>query len=337
MAAAAGAAPPDSASHAADASPQADRPPHRHAHGHGHSHGHGHAHGHAHGTTGRRLAITLGLVIAYMVAEAVGGWLTNSLALLADAGHMLSDAAALGLSLFALRLARQRPADPLRTYGYYRAEILAALANGATLVAISVLIAVEAIARLRRPEAVDAKGMLVVATGGLLVNLVALALLHGSRDESLNTRGAWLHVATDALGSVQAMAAAGLLWAYGWRWADPVASLLISALVIASAWGLLRDAVAVLMESAPGHIDVDAVRSAMGAVESVASVHDLHVWSIASGFECLSAHVEVCDGGERDALLDTLRRLLHDRFGIEHVTLQLEPAGYGQGEHRHSC
>ena len=276
--------------------------------------------------------MTLALVVAYMFAEAIGGLVTHSLALLADAGHMLSDAAALGLSLFALRMAQRRPADPLRTYGYYRAEILAALANGAALVAISLLIAVEAVGRLRQPSDVEPRGMLAIAAGGLLVNLISLALLHGLRDASLNARGAWLHVATDALGSVQAIAAAALIWAFGWRWADPVASLLISLLVVWSAWGLLREAVTVLMESAPGHIDVDEVRGAMTAVASVESVHDLHVWSIASGFECLSAHVVATTGCERDALLDELRCMLQSRFGIDHVTIQLEPVGYVEAE-----
>jgi len=302
---------------------------------------HGHAHHHHHRDAGarrsgrRRLALTLVLVTLYMGAEVVGGLLTHSLALLADAGHMLSDAAALALSLFALWVVDRRRPGPLSTYGYYRAEILAALVNGAALVAIAILIAVEAVARLRAPAAVDAPGMTAVAAGGLVVNLVALALLHGSRGESLNLRGAWLHVASDALGSVQAIAAGVLIWAFGWQWADPLASLLIAVLVVWSAWGLLKEALAVLMEAAPGHIDVDAVRDAMLGVGCVAGVHDLHVWSIASGFECLSAHVVAGDGKERDALLDELRRTLHDRFGIDHITIQLEAAGFV--EHHPDC
>ncbi len=270
-----------------------------------------------------------------MGAEVVGGLLTHSLALLADAGHMLSDAAALALSLFALWIVDRRPPGSLRTYGYYRAEILAALVNGAALVAIAILIAVEAVARLREPAAaVNAPGMTAVAAGGLLVNLVALALLHGSRRDSLNLRGAWLHVASDALGSVQAIAAGVAIWAFGWQWADPLASLLIALLVVWSAWGLLKEALAVLMEAAPGHIDVDSVRGAILDVGCVAGVHDLHVWSIASGFDCLSAHVVAGDDKPRDALLDELRRMLHDRFGIEHITIQLEAAGFPD---HHQC
>jgi cobalt-zinc-cadmium efflux system protein len=316
--------------------PHASAPPgsaaaHDHAHGAGHVHA---FHGHAVAGRGdrrdsrRRLALTLGLVVAYMGAEVVGGWLTNSLALLADAGHMLSDAAALGLSLFALWIADRRPPSALRTYGYYRAEILAALANGAALIAIAVLVAVDAIARLRQPPPVHAAGMFAVAVGGLAVNVVSLFLLHASKDESLNLRGAWLHVATDALGSVQVIAAAVLVWWRGWQWADPVASLLIAVLVVWSAWGLLREAVAVLMEAAPGHIDVDTVRAAILEVGAVTAVHDLHVWSIASGFECLSAHVVAAGERGRDELLDELRAMLFARFGIDHITIQLEPPGF---------
>jgi cobalt-zinc-cadmium efflux system protein len=301
---------------------------------HAHSHGRSHA-APARRSGRRRLAATLALVVAYMGAEVVGGLLTNSLALLADAGHMLSDAAALALSLFALWIADRRPPGSLRTYGYYRAEILAALANGAALVAIAILIAVEALSRLRHPPEVRAEGMLAIAAGGLLVNLAALGLLHGSRGEGLNLRGAWLHVLSDALGSVQAIAAGVLIWAFGWRWADPAASLAIALLVVWSAWALLKEAVAVLMEAAPGHIDVDSVRTAILSVECVGGVHDLHVWSIASGFECLSAHVVADPRGERDALLDELRRMLHDRFGIDHITIQVEPPGFV--EHHRSC
>ena len=271
----------------------AHRHSHRRAHAHPHAHGGGAPAGprrtggsgaataataaapHRRAAQRRRLAATLGLVSLYMVAEVVGGLLTNSLALLADAGHMLSDAAALGLSLFALWIADRRPPSAIRTYGAHRAEILAALANGATLVAIASWIVVEAVQRLREPPAVEAAGMMVVAAGGLLVNLVALALLHGFRGESLNLRGAWLHVLADALGSVQVLAAGALLWAYDWRWVDPAASLAIAALVVWSAWGLLRESVAVLMEAAPGHIDVDEVRGALLEMPGVEGVHDL--------------------------------------------------------------
>lgn len=289
------------------------------------SHGHGHQHGRA--GSRRRLALTLVLAAGYMVAEVVGGLLTNSLALLADAGHMLSDVAALALSLFALWIA-ERPPTPRRTYGYYRAEILAALANGATLVAISVYIFVEAYHRLWQPPEVQGPGMLAVAVGGLGVNLIGLWLLHGGRRESLNLRGAWLHVLTDALGSVGAIAAAGLIWAFRWAWADPVASLLIGLLVVYSSWRLLAESVAVLMESAPKGIDVDEVQRTMKDVPGVLAVHDLHVWTISSGLDCLSAHAVAAEGVSHAALLKSLRQTLHERFGLDHLTIQIEPEGF---------
>lgn len=305
--------------------------------GHVHGGGHGHAHAHAHSLSReqnrRRLALTLVLVLTYMVAEVVGGLLTNSLALLADAGHMFSDAGALALALFALWFAR-RPASVRHTYGYYRTEILAALANGATLVAISLYIFVEAFRRFRSPPEVEGGLMMAFAAGGLVINLAGLWILHGGRDESLNVRGAWLHVFTDMLGSVQAVVAGGLIWAFGWNWVDPVASIVIGLLVIYSSWGLLRESTAVLMESAPGHIDIDEVRDALAAYPGVVEVHDLHVWTITTGLVALSAHVVVRDPrrSRPGELLGKLRALLRDRFGIDHITLQFEPEGFEEWE-----
>jgi cobalt-zinc-cadmium efflux system protein len=289
-------------------------------------HNHGHRHDHRAGSR-RRLTMTLVLAAGYMVAEVVGGLLTNSLALLADAGHMLSDVGALGLSLFAVWVA-ERPPTPRRTYGYYRAEILAALVNGATLIAVSILIFVEAFHRLGKPPQVMAPAMLAVAVGGLAVNLTGLWLLHGGRRESLNVHGAWLHVLTDALGSVGAITAAGLIWAFGWAWADPVASVLIGLLVIYSSWRLLAESVSVLMEGAPRGIDVDEVHRAMKGVPGVLAVHDLHVWSITTGLDCLSAHVVAADGQPHAALLKALRDALHEKFGLDHLTVQIEPEGF---------
>jgi cobalt-zinc-cadmium efflux system protein len=288
-----------------------------------------HDHGHRHGRAGnrRRLALTLALAAGYTVAEVVGGLLTNSLALLADAGHMLSDVAALGLSLFAAWVA-DRPPTPRRTYGYYRAEILAALANGAALIAVSLFVFVEAAHRLRQPPEVMGSAMLAVAVGGLAVNLTGLWLLHGGRGESLNVHGAWLHVLTDALGSVGAIAAAILISSFGWAWADPVASILIGLLVIYSSWRLLAESVAVLMESAPRGIDVDEVHRAMRAVPGVLAVHDLHVWSITTGLDCLSAHVVAAESHAPAALLKALRDTLNEKFGIDHLTIQIEPEGF---------
>lgn len=301
-------------------------------HGQHHSHGHSHSHGHGHGATARsasfaRLSWTLALVLVYMVAEVVGGLLTNSLALLADAGHMLSDAAALGLSLFAMWIAR-RPAPPRRTFGYYRAEILAALVNAATLIVIAVFVFIEAYERFLQPPAVIGVWMMVVAGGGLIVNVAGLWILHGAREESLNVRGAWLHVLGDAAGSVGAIMAGLLIWLAGWDWVDPLASVLIGLLVLVSSWRLLRETLAVLMEQAPAHIDVDEVRDAIMSIGGVTGVHDLHVWTITSGLESLSAHVNVRDDLPAAALLTTIRGRLHERFGIDHVTLQLEPEHY---------
>ena len=293
-----------------------------------HHHGHGHHH-HGHGTAGarnrRRLAITLVLAAVYMVAEAVGGWMANSLALLADAGHMLSDVAALALSLFAIWIA-QRPATPQRTYGYHRTEILAALANGATLIAISLLIFVEAFQRLAEPQPVSGGLVMGIAVGGLLVNVLGLVMLHGGKDESLNVRGAWLHLLTDALGSVGAILGGAAVWAFGWFWADPLVSVLIGLLVIWSAWHLVRESVGVLLEGTPPHIDVAEVRAAMAEVEGVEEVHDLHVWTITSGMEAMSGHVVVGGVAPRSSseVLAELHRLLHERFGLHHMTIQME-------------
>ncbi len=300
--------------------------------GHGHAHeGSGHPHGSGTTRTGsrRRLAIVLALVASYMVAEVVGGLLSNSLALLADAGHMLSDAGALALSLFAMWIAG-RPPTPKHSYGYYRTEILAALVNGATLVAISIFIFIEAWGRFREPPEVEGALMMGIATGGLVVNLLGLWLLNAGRGDSLNVRAAWLHVLSDALGSVAAILGGFLIWTFGWAWADPAVSVLIGILVILSSWNLLKETVAVLMESAPAHLDVDRVRDAMAGVPGVTAVHDLHVWSITSGMVSLSAHVRVAENTDRDAALTTIRLRLHEAFGIDHCTIQVEREDYAE-------
>jgi cobalt-zinc-cadmium efflux system protein len=298
-----------------------------HDHQHvGHLHpGHGHGgsdHGANSASNRRALTITLGLVSVYMVAELVGGWLSNSLALLADAGHMFADVAALALALFAIWMA-QRPATPDRTFGHYRAEILAALLNGVTLVVVALLILSEAWDRFRNPTEVEAPLMIAIATGGLVINLLGLWVLSGGRKGSLNMRGAWLHLLSDALGSVQAVLAGVLILKFGWLWVDPLASVLIALLVTVSAWTLLRDSVSVLMEGSPAHINVAEVHEALKEHPRVVDVHDLHVWTITSGLESLSAHV-VVEPDPPAELLPALQDTLRDRFGIEHVTIQLE-------------
>lgn len=267
--------------------------------------GHGHHHHHdKRQQSVRRLALTLALTSSYMVAEVVGGIMSGSLALLADAGHMASDAAALALALFAMWIA-QRPSTAQRTFGYRRTEILAALANGTALMAVALGILFEAYERFEDPPEVRGGLMLAVAAGGLAVNVAALFILHGSRRDSLNVRGAFLHVASDALGSVGAMASGTLIMLYGWRWADPAASAIIALLVIHSAWALLKETVAVLMEAAPDNIDVNAMRQAMRDTELVLAVHDLHVWTITSDQVCMSAHAVTEAGADHHA--STLR------------------------------
>ncbi|CAA9334485.1 MAG: Cobalt-zinc-cadmium resistance protein CzcD [uncultured Gemmatimonadetes bacterium] len=302
--------------------------------GAGHSHGHGHSHSHGAARNTRRLKLTLALAAVYLVAEVVGGIMANSLALLADAGHMLSDVGALALSLFAIWMA-QKPATPRRTFGYHRTEILAALANAATLIAISISIFVEAWHRFRAPEPVAGLTVMIIAVGGLAVNVAGLVILHGGRDESLNIRGAWLHLLTDALGSVGAIAGGLLIWAFGWAWADPAVSVAIAVLVLYSSWHLLKESVGVLLEGTPAHINLAAVRGAMLGVDGVEDVHDLHVWTITSGLDALSAHVVVGERTERrhsGEILSDLHCVLHDRFGLHHLTIQIEPRGFE--EHR---
>jgi cobalt-zinc-cadmium efflux system protein len=287
-----------------------------------------HHHGHDRARDGKRgLFWTLLLLCGYLVAEVVGGLMANSLALLADAGHMFSDVAALSLSLFALWMA-QRPPTPQRSYGYHRTEILAALANGAALVAVSVFIFVEAVRRFRQPPEVQGGVMLAVAVGGLLVNLAGLRLLGAHRRESLNVRGAWLHVLTDTLGSLGTIVAGGLVWGLGWNLADPLTSVLVGLLVIYSAWQLVAESVSVLMENAPLGVDVDEVHRCMAQSPGVSSVHDLHVWTITTGLNALSAHVVIEDGRAHAELLTEIRQVLHEHFGIDHVTIQIEPGDY---------
>ncbi|MGB5366301.1 MAG: cation diffusion facilitator family transporter [Polyangiales bacterium] len=271
----------------------------------------------------RRLSIALALTATYMVAEVIGGLAANSLALLADAGHMFSDAAALGLSVMAVTLA-QRPATTQRTYGFHRAEILAALANGAALVALSVLIAREAWERLAQPPEVQGGLMLAVATGGLAINLANLMILSGGRQSNLNVRGAWLHVMADTLGSVGAMTAGVVIYFFGWRWADPAASFVIASLVLYSAWGLVRETLDVLMEGVPKGISIQDVTLALTELPGVLDTHDLHVWSLTSGRNIATAHLIIAEDADHQGIIDAANRTLAIRFAIEHTTIQVE-------------
>ena len=298
-----------------------------------------HAHvGHSHGRAAdsrRKLTMVLALTAIYMVAEVVGGWWTGSLALLADAGHMLTDVAALTLALTAAWFA-SRPATSNKTFGYYRLEILAALVNGVALVVISILILYEAYQRWSAPPVVQGKLVMLVATGGLAINLISARILHGRHEIDLNMRGAWLHVISDALGSLGAIIAGGLMWFYGWYAADPLFSALIGVLIVWSSWRLIHESTNVLLEGTPAHINLAAVEDSILRTDGVANVHDLHVWTITSGREALSAHVIHAYEVSQSELLKELRAKLHDRFGVDHLTIQMETPDF-EDETFHFC
>jgi cobalt-zinc-cadmium efflux system protein len=273
----------------------------------------------------------LAMTASFTACEVVGGLLTGSLALLADAGHMLSDNLSLGLALFAAWLSG-RPETPEKSFGYKRAEILAALANGVTLVAISIWIFIEAYSRLREPSEILGGPMLAVAALGLVVNAAGAMILSRSAGENLNARGALRHVIADALGSVGVIAAALVIIFTGWRYADPLVSVVIGALILASSWSLLRDSTNVLLEATPRDMDAEEVGSKMAGAEGVTEVHDLHIWTITSGFPALSAHVLVGQSEDCHARRRELEDFLAREYGISHTTLQVDHVGDHEGE-----
>jgi cobalt-zinc-cadmium efflux system protein len=270
-----------------------------------------------------------------MIAEVVGGWWTGSLALLADAGHMLTDVAALALALIAAWFGT-RPATSKKTFGYHRLEILAALVNGVALVVISLLIFFEAYQRWSSPPIVRGGVVMLVAAGGLIINLVCAWILHSPHEVDLNIRGAWLHVISDALGSLGAIIAGAIMSVYGWYTADPLFSALIGILIVWSSWRLIREATNVLLEGTPAHINIAAVEEAIMCTEGVSDVHDLHIWTITSGREALSAHVIHAYSISQPELLKELRTKLHDRFGVDHLTIQMETPDF-EDETFHFC
>ncbi|MFZ3579565.1 cation diffusion facilitator family transporter [Virgibacillus sp. DJP39] len=288
--------------------------------------GHDHGHDHSHGANKKALLISFILTTLFMIVEAVGGFLTNSLALLSDAGHMLSDSISLGVGLFAFVLG-ERVANYSKTYGYKRFEILAALFNGVTLTLISLYILYEAYHRFMDPPEVASTGMLIIAITGLIVNLfVAWILLRGDTKDNLNLRAAFLHVLGDLLGSVGAIIAALLIIFFDLGWADPLASVIVAVLVLISGWRVTKDAVHVLMEGTPRNVDLNDIINTMEDVPGIISIHDLHVWCITSGQNALSCHAVVEDGvsiGESQKLLRSLEHKLEHK-GIGHVTIQLE-------------
>lgn len=300
--------------------------------------GHDHAHGHASGRAEdrRRLLLVLLVTGSVVVVEAIGAWLSGSLALLADAGHMLTDAAGIVIALLASLIA-SRPSDPRRTFGYHRAEIFAAVLNALVLLVVCGYLAYAGTRRLFDPVDIDAGQMLVFAAVGLVANLVSMALLMSRRDRSLNMKGAYLEVLSDALGSVAAIVAGVLVLTTGFERADSIASLLIAALVLPRAWALLHEAGVVLLEAAPRGIDVEEVRGHLCGVAGVVDVHDLHAWTITSGMPALSAHVTVTEStlAERGVgpILDDLTGCVSDHFGIDHATFQVEPESHRDHEH----
>lgn len=284
---------------------------------------HHHDHGHS---NKRSLAVVLALTGTYMVVEIIGGLLTGSLALLADAAHMASDNLAIGLALFAFWLS-SKPSTPNRSFGYKRAEILAALFNGITIVAVSIWIFFEAAGRFSEPPEVLGGWMMAVAVVGLFVNVAGAAILARSAGENLNMQGAFRHVLADLLGSVGVILAAGVIILTGWTYADPLISVGVGVLVLASAWKLLKEPVNILLEATPSDINAAELGRRMASSPGVAEIHDLHIWTITSGFPALSAHILV--GGDEDchARRREVEEMLHERYGIEHTTLQVDHIG----------
>jgi cobalt-zinc-cadmium efflux system protein len=270
----------------------------------------------------RRLGVVLGLTAVFMVVEAAGGWLAGSLALIADAGHMLTDVGALSLTLVTAYVAH-RPADDTKTYGYLRWEILAALVNGAVLFGLAGWVVIEAVGRLHAPAPIRSGLFLTVALLGLGVNAISLRLLHGDHQHSLNARAAYLHILGDLLGSAGAVFAAIVVWSTGWTLADPIVSIVLSLLILVGAWRLVRESTDVLLESVPRNISMQDVTLGIRHVTGVAEVHDLHVWTVTNGMIAMSGHAVVPDLEAHPGVLDEIRAAMRN-LGIGHVTIQLE-------------
>jgi cobalt-zinc-cadmium efflux system protein len=282
-----------------------------------------HVHQHRFHSSRRRLHLAFWTQLAFFVVELGGGILTNSLALLADAGHMLSDVGALGLSLLALRWAI-RPATSQKTYGYHRLEILVALVNGLALWAMAAYIFYEAVTRLFQPPAISSSPLILIASLGLMVNLLGMYVLMPSREHNINLRSAFLHLLADSLGSVAAIAAGVAIWWQGWYWFDPLAGVIVGVLIVIGSWQLVWEAADILLESTPRHIVADEVQHSLESHPQVKQVHDLHIWTIASGIYALSVHVTIDNQSNRDCLTWELEELLRQRFGLDHNTIQIE-------------
>ena len=292
--------------------------------------GRGHSHSAA-GANKRNLAIVFALTTLYLLVEVGGGILTHSLALLADAGHMLTDVAGLGLALIAIRFG-ERPATPQRTYGFYRVEILAALTNSVVLIGISVFILFEAYGRFRKPPKVASAPMLAVAVVGLAINIVGILILRRGAEQSLNLKGAYFEVLSDMLTSVGVIAAAIIMTTTGWYYADPLISAGIGLFILPRTWLLLREAVGVLLEGTPSDVNLASIRELVGRVPGVREMHDLHVWTLTSGVNAMSAHVVILEDSMHNEILSAIHELITQNFKIAHVTVQIEKLGWGECE-----
>lgn len=302
-----------------------------HTHDHGDGHGHDHHH-HGKGASKRALLTSFLIIAVFLVVETIGGFLTNSLALLSDAGHMLSDALALLLSLIAVHFAA-RPPSAKRTFGLKRFEILAALTNGVTLVLISLFIFWEGYQRLWDPPEVASGSMIIIATVGLLANIAAaFVLMRGDTKNNVNVRSAYLHVLGDLLGSVGAIAGGILMWAFGWYIADPIISIVVAFLIMLSAWRVTKESVNILLEAAPSRLDTTKVEERLGQLAGVKVVHDLHIWTVTSGFDSLTCHLVVEDDLPSYPVLNDALLLLEKEFGITHATIQIENSSTTHGE-----
>ncbi len=299
-----------------------------------HSHNHHHHSGPSSGS--RPLLAVLVLTTAFMIAEVIGGWWSGSLALIADSGHMAIDVAAVALGLFALWVSRKAPTDR-KTFGYHRAEILAAMLNGSLLLVVSLWIFFEAWQRMSQPHVISGGWMTLIAVGGLCVNLIALRLVHPHSHSSLNMKAVNLHLISDALGSIGAVIAGVLVWKWDWYWADSLISVVIGALILRGAYRLLGECVDILLESVPTGMSLEDLRADLSAIPGVREVHDLHVWSLATGVVALSTHLRVKDGTDHSQVLKSSTQMLHDRHGIHHATLQLEPEAYSHEDTHLEC
>lgn len=309
---------------------------HNHCDGHHHDHHHHGHHHHSHSANKHALLISFIFIFTFMIIEVFGGILTNSLALLSDAGHMLSDAAALALSLFAFKIG-EKAANTSKTFGYKRFEILAASINGVALVVIALYIFGEAYHRFSQPPEVSS-GMMFIAAVGLIINIiVAWILMKGDTNENLNMRSAFLHVIGDMLGSIGAIVAGILIYFFNWYIADPIASVFVAVLILISGWRITVDSIHILMEGAPRNIDTEHVKKSLLAIEGVKNVHDLHIWAITSDFKSFSCHLNVWEEFDRDTILEVATKMLKEKFHLKHTTIQIEGDHFSHQDKQEYC